>query len=279
MWLQPERGKVALARMIQSPASENELRETLCEIGRRVWQREYVAANDGNFSVRLSPTEILCTPTMVSKGFMKPHELPVITPTGEQLRGPMPVTSEIQMHLEIYRMRPDVNAVVHVHPPHATAFAVARRAVPPCMLPEIEFFLGEIPLAGYETPGTQDFAKTLDPFLPNHNAFLLTNHGAVTCGDNPLQAYYRMESVEHYCRILLLASQAGGWQQIDPAKVRELWSYREKLGMPDRRVGLPDSQVCSSGVPGEQGLPVNSSTEKEDMIREVVKRVLARIST
>lgn len=261
--------------MSYSPSTERELREALCEIGRRIWQREYVAANDGNFSVRLSEHEILCTPTLVSKGFMKPEQMAVITPDNKLIRGPLPQTSEIRMHLEIYRRRPDVNAVVHSHPPNATAFAVAKQPVPKCVLPEIEVFLGEIPIAPYETPGTQQFAETLTPFLPHYNAFLLASHGAVTCGKDPFEAYYRMETIEQYCRILLLTAQIGGWSQIDPVKVRELWSIREKLGStPDPRKPLGNEQVCVSGVKGEES---GRTQVPQEMIAEITRRVVEKL--
>lgn len=255
--------------------TEHELRESFCEVGRRVWQRQYIAANDGNFSARLNDAEILCTPTMVSKGFMKPDDMVVITPEGDHIRGRLRSTSEIRMHLEIYRNRPDVQSIVHVHPPHATAFTVVHQPIPKCVLPEIEVFIGEIPIAPYETPGTQAFADMLKPFLPNHNAFLLTNHGAVTVGRDPFEAYYRMETIDHYCRVLLLAAQLGGWNQIDPAKVRELFKTRENLGYKERRVGLTDAEICRTGVPGENLVP--PATPMDGAIEEVIKKVIERL--
>lgn len=259
--------------MNQPASREQHLRDILCDIGRRVWQREYVAANDGNFSVRLSPGEILCTPTMVSKGFMQPEELPLLSPAGSHLRGPKPATSEIKMHLEIYRRRPDVQAVVHVHPPHATAFAIARHPIPKCVLPEVELFLGEIPVAPYETPGTQSFAETLVPYLQHYNAFLLASHGAVTVGSDPLEAYYRMETLDQYCRILLLALQLGGWQSLEPERVRELWAFREKLGKPDRRTSLADCEICKPGV---DAAPPQAPLHAE-LISEITRRVQERL--
>lgn len=261
--------------MSQPHYTEHELREMLCEIGRRVWQREYVASNDGNFSVRLPNGELLCTPTLVSKGFMRPDELPVITMDGQHIRGPKPATSEIKMHLEVYRQRPDVNSVVHVHPPNVTAFAVAKHPVPKCILPEIEVFIGEIPIAPYETPGTQIFAETLRPFLADHNVFLLTNHGAVTIGKDPFEAYYRMETIEQYCRILVLAASIGGWNRIEPDKVRDLFAIREKLGHKERRSNLAGAEICQTGVPGEKGLL--ATTEEKQLIESVVRQVLERI--
>lgn len=262
---------------------ETEMREALCEIGRRVWKREYVAANDGNFSVRLSKDRVLCTPTLVSKGFMKPSELPVITPDGKQLSGRLPMTSEIKVHLEIMRRRPDVMAVVHVHPPNATAFAVAQQPLPKCILPEIEVFLGEIPIAPYATPGTQDFADVLLPFMEHHSAFLLANHGALTCGKDPYECYYRMETIEQYCRILILARSIGNWNQIREDKVADLLKIREKLGMSDRRLDQKED-LCGCGVPGEKILgkaicdSIGTTDELEAVITEITDRVAKRLA-
>lgn len=249
-------------------AEEQQAREALCEIGRRVWQREYIASNDGNFSVRLGPDRILCTPTMVSKGFMKPDELPIVDMQGALISGPKLPTSEIRIHLAIYRHRPDVRAVVHVHPPHATAFAVVRRNLPKCVLPEVEVFLGEIPLVPYATPGTQEFADVAVPYLQNHNAFLLTNHGAITVGGDPFEAYYRMETVEQYCRILILAAHLGDLQQLDMHAMSELLRLRQKLGYVDRRLSQPPPRWCEPGV---------NPQPPEDLIQTIITRVLQRL--
>lgn len=255
---------------------ESEMRHALCEIGRRVWQREFIASNDGNFSVRLSESRILCTPTMVSKGFMNPEDLPVISPDGRHISGPLRMTSEIKVHLEIMRRRPDVRAVVHVHPPHATAFAIARTPLPKCVLPEIELFIGEIPMAPYATPGTQEFADALVPFIHDHNAYLLTNHGALTVGSDPFECYYRMETVEQYCRILILARQLGEWNQISADKVSDLLRIREKLGQQDRRLAQ-GADLCAPGIPGEALENGPGSPNRETVIREITRRVIARL--
>lgn len=256
---------------------ETEMREAFCEIGRRVWQREYIASNDGNFSVKLSEDRVLCTPTLVSKGFMKPQDLCIITPDGVQVSGRLRMTSEVKVHLEIFRKRPDAKAIIHVHPPNATAFAVARHPVPKCILPEIEVFLGEIPIVPYATPGTQDFADVVTPFLQHHNGFLLTNHGALTIGDDPFEAYYRMETIEQYCRILVLAKQIGDWNQIIPDKVVDLLKIREKLGQKDRRV-TQGADLCSIGVPGERELGTPSMAGDENaLIEEITRRVTERL--
>lgn len=251
------------------------MREALCEIGRRVWQREYVAANDGNFSVRLTESVVLCTPTLMSKGFMQPQDLVLITMDGDHIHGQRRMTSEVRMHLAIYKNRPDVRSVIHVHPPNATAFAVARHPLPKCVLPEVEVFIGETPIVPYDTPGTQGFAESLLPFLKHHNVFLLTNHGAVTTGRDPFEAYYRMETIEQYCRILILAGHVGDWAYIEPRKVRDLFGIREKLGHAERRSACPDEEICQAGVPGECGLA--SGNGQRELVEQIVRQVLSRL--
>jgi L-fuculose-phosphate aldolase len=252
------------------------MRDAFCEVGRRVWQREYVASNDGNFSVRLNADRVLCTPTLVSKGFMKAEDMAVVNMDGQQIAGCLPMTSEVKAHLELYRQRADIRAVVHVHPPNATAFAVARQSLPKCVLPEVEVFLGEVPLVPYATPGTQDFADVLKPFIEHHNAFLLSSHGALTVGADPFECYYRMETVEQYCRILILSRQLGDWNQIDPAQVRDLLGIREKLGHRDRRI-LQNAPLCTKGVPGEACGQTPTTIADRALIDEIARRVLERL--
>src|SRR5437588_256913 len=152
--------------------NEFKLKEQICEIGRRLYNRGFAAANDGNITIRLNEREILCTPTMVSKGFMKPEDICKVDYEGKQLAGSKRRTSEVLLHLAVYMARPDVNAVVHCHPPHATAFAVAREPIPKCVLPEVEVLLGEVPMARYETPGGQKYA---DPRFKNEDCDLCGN--------------------------------------------------------------------------------------------------------
>src|SRR5882724_6119636 len=166
------------------------LKEEICDIGRRIYNKGFAAGNDGNISYRLGENEVLCTPTMISKGFMKPDDMCTVDMEGNQLSGRRKRTSEVRLHLAIMKERPDVKSVVHCHPPHATAFAVAREPIPQCVLPEIEVFLGEIPLAPYETPGGHTFAETVVPFLkPGTNCIILTNHGTVSFGKELEEAY------------------------------------------------------------------------------------------
>ncbi|MER3415242.1 MAG: aldolase [Gemmataceae bacterium] len=229
-------------------ANERSLREEICEIGRRLYQRGFAAANDGNISARLGPKEVLCTPTMICKGFMKPEDLCVVDYDGNQVRGQRKRTSEILLHLAIYKARPDVMAVVHCHPPHATAFAVAHEPIPKCVLPEVEVFLGEVPIARYETPGTQAFAETVLPFVAHCNTVILANHGTVSFGPDVEKAYWYTEILDAYCRILVLARQLGRVNTFSGDKTRELLELKKRLGLDDPRFGLEDCDLCANNI-------------------------------
>src|SRR5438309_8074806 len=184
--------------------NERKLKEEICEIGRRLYNKGFAAANDGNITIRLNEREVLCTPTMVSKGYMRPEDICKVDYEGKQLAGTKKRTSEVLLHLSVYKTRPDVQAVVHCHPPHATAFAVAREPIPKCILPEVEVFLGEVPMAVYETPGGQKFADTIVPYVKECNTIILANHGTVTFGPTLENAYVNSEIIDAYCKILIL---------------------------------------------------------------------------
>jgi L-fuculose-phosphate aldolase len=224
--------------------NEYKLKEQMCEIGRRLYQRGFAAANDGNITVRLGPNEFLCTPTMVSKGFMKPEDICKVDYEGKQLAGTRKRTSEVLLHLAVYRERPDVQAVVHCHPPYATAFAVAREPIPKCVLPEVEVFLGEVPMAEYATPGTQKFAETIKPYLKDCNTIILANHGTVTFGPDLEKAYFNSEIIDAYCKILLLARQLGPINYFSEQETRELLDIKKRLGYDDVRFRKPNCALC-----------------------------------
>lgn len=264
-------------------SAEWQVKEQICEIGRRVWTKGYVASNDGNFSVRVGENRVLATPTMISKGFMQPEDIVTLDLSGRQLDGHRQPTSETRLHLGIYQERPEVKAVIHAHPPYATAFAVAGEPVPKCILPEVEIFLGEIPIAQYETPGSQAFADTLKPLLKDFNLFLLANHGALSLGKDIEQAYYRMETVEHYCRILLYTTQLGQPKQISQEKMSELFQLKERLGYSDRRTQSGGDESCCvpSPTPREEfpyspepSCQIGSAERTEDTIQRIVRSVL-----
>lgn len=221
--------------MNRQPLSK--LKEEICDIGRRIYNKGFAAGNDGNISYRLGPNEVLCTPTMISKGFMKPSDLCIVDMEGKQVGGQRKRSSEILLHLTIMKERPDVNSVVHCHPPHATAFAVAREPIPQCVLPEVEVFLGDVPITKYETPGGQAFADTVKPFVKNSNVLILANHGTVSYGDSVEKAYWWTEILDAYCRILMLAKDLGRVNFFTPEKERELLELKAKWGYSD-----PDSR-------------------------------------
>lgn len=223
------------------------IKEEICEIGRRVYAKGFAAANDGNISYRIGPNEVLCSPTMICKGFMNPDDICMVDLDGKQLAGKRKRTSEILLHLSIMKAKPEVKACVHCHPPHATAFAVAREPIPQCILPEVEVFLGEIPFAPYETPGGQKFADTVLPFLkPGTNVIILSNHGTVSFGETLEQAYWRTEIVDAYCRILILAKQLGGVTYLGEQHSRELLDLKKRLGFDDPRFHVENCDLCGN---------------------------------
>lgn len=227
-----------------------QVKQEICEIGRRLYAKGFAAANDGNISFRIAENEVVCSPTQICKGFMKPDDLCTVDLEGNQLSGKRKRTSEILLHLEIMKARPDVRSVVHCHPPHATAFAVAREPIPQCILPEVEVFLGEVPIAKYETPGGPDFAKTILPFVEKANVMILANHGTVSCGESVERAYWWTEILDAYCRILMLSRQLGGVTYLDEQKSRELLDLKQRFGFDDPRLSpeMKDCDICANDV-------------------------------
>jgi L-fuculose-phosphate aldolase len=277
--------------------NEYKLREEICEIGRRVYARGFAAANDGNISVRLNEREVLCTPTMVCKGFIKTGDVCVVDYDGKQLRGSRKRTSEILLHLAIYKQRPDVQAVVHCHPPHATAFAVAGLQVPHCVLPEVEVFLGEVPTAVYETPGTLKFAETIVPHLKASNTIILANHGTVTFGPDLEKAYWNSEIIDSYCRILILANQLGNVNYFSTQQTRELLDLKKRLGYDDVRfhrgedcdlcannsfgrgfAEQPAAHACQCEAKAASDGHVSADADMERLVRAVTEQVMAALN-
>lgn len=212
-------------------------RQWICEIGRRAWQKQFVSANEGNLSVRMDDGRIVCTPTLISKGHMRPEDLCLCDLDGNQLGGERRLTSEIRLHLTIYRHRPDIRAVVHTHPPHATAFAIAREAIPNCILPEPDVLLGEVPIAPYKTPGTQEFADTIVPFVDKTGTIILANHGVVSYSDDLERAFWMTEVLDSYCRTLILAKQLGRVNFLSVEEGQDLLKMRCDWGFADPRSG------------------------------------------
>jgi L-fuculose-phosphate aldolase len=231
----PQVNESEIAAFFASPAI-NEAKEMICEIGRRLWQRAYVDGNGGNISVRVASDLVLCTPTLTSKGFMKPSDLCLVDMQGQQKAGEKKRTSEALMHLEIYKAQPLSQACVHAHPPTATGFAVAGMSPPSCLLPEVELICGEVPLAPYQTPGSPEIGQAVAALMVEHNTVLMANHGMVAWGTTAEEAYFRVEILESYCQTVLVARQLGATNVIPPARMRELFTIKQRWGIPDQRI-------------------------------------------
>jgi L-fuculose-phosphate aldolase len=214
-------------------SDEGQLRLDIVEVGRRLWTREFVASNDGNISVRLPGNRLLMTPTGVSKGFMSPEMMVITDLEGRQLAGEpnRKASSEILMHLMAYRHRPDVQAVVHAHPPLATGFAVAGIPLDRAVLAEVVTTLGSIPIAEYGTPSTPELPASVEPYVKTHDALLLANHGALALGKDLFAAYYKMETIEHFARISLVTRMLGREHLLSREEVGRLQALRGRYGI------------------------------------------------
>jgi L-fuculose-phosphate aldolase len=281
----------------------HQIKEEICDIGRRIYNKGFAAGNDGNITFRLNEKEVLCTPTMISKGFMKPTDLCVVDMDGNQLSGTRKRTSEVRLHLAIMKERPDVKSVVHCHPPYATAFAVAREPIPQCVLPEVEVFLGDVPITKYETPGGQPFADTILPFVKKSNVIILANHGTVSFGETVEKAYWWTEILDAYCRILMLARDLGKVNYFSEEKERELLSLKTQWGYKDARLekGMENCDICANDVfrdswaatgvsrrafeappamkpkAAPSGSSASPSTDQESLIQAITDRVMAAL--
>jgi len=209
---------------------ESQFRQDLVEFGRLLHVQGFVAATDGNLSVRMDNDRFMVTPTGFSKGMLQPEDMVIVDSQGKKISGDRNPSSEIAMHLTIYRMRPDVGAVVHAHPCTATGFASAGIALDQPLCSEIVITLGTVPLAPYATTGTMELSESLKPFIPYHDAILMANHGVVTYGSDLSQAYMRMETVEHYAKIVLVARQLGGTRSLDSQELEKLVAVRSRYG-------------------------------------------------
>jgi L-fuculose-phosphate aldolase len=238
--------KAAIKAFFNSPRLE-ELKLQICEIGRRLWQRAYVDGNGGNIAIKVADDLALCTPTLVSKGFMKPEDLCLVDLEGNQLAGVKKRTSELLMHLQMMKRQPRMVASVHCHPPYSTAFAVAGVQPPTCMIPEFEVF-ASVAIAPYRTPGTPEMGKLVADLVEKHNTILMANHGVVTWSHNSVEdAYFKMEILEAYCRTVLVASQLGKpANTMSPGQLQDLLKIKQNLGIPDPRYGLKECELCDN---------------------------------
>jgi L-fuculose-phosphate aldolase len=238
--------KADIEAFFNSPAI-HDLKLQICDIGRRLWQRAYVDGNGGNIAIRVGEDIVLCTPTLVSKGFMKPEDLCLVDLEGNQLVGTKKRTSEILMHLQMMKRQPRAVASVHCHPPYSTAFAVAGVEPPTCMIPEFEVF-ASVAIAPYRTPGTPEMGQLVADLVDKHNTILMANHGVVTWSHNGVEdAYFKMEILEAYCRTVLVASQLGKpVKTMTSAQLQDLLKIKQNLGIPDPRFDLKECELCDN---------------------------------
>jgi len=221
------------------------IKAEICAVGKKLWQRGYVDGNGGNISYRIGENAVICTPTLLSKADLTPNDLCLVDLEGTQMLGCRQRTSEILMHLEMYKAEPNAKGVVHCHPPHATAYAITGRVPPTCVIPACEVFVGKVALVPYETPGTQDFADAITPFVKDHNSILLGNHGIVCWADTVTHAEWFAEVLDTYCQTLMLAQQLGTpVTHIPNDKAADLLTIKKRLGLPDSRYDMKECQLC-----------------------------------
>jgi L-fuculose-phosphate aldolase len=241
-------------------------RKEVVERGRRCYERGFIAATDGNMSCRVGGDLIAATPAGLCKGMLTAEDVVVLDASGRRVEGHRDASSEILLHLEIYKERADVNGVVHAHPPVATGFAVARMPLAECVLPEVVTTLGNVPLAPYATPSTAEVPESIRPKLRDHNAFLLANHGTVTLGATLREAYFTLEKVEQFARVMLVARQLGRVSVLTPEDVARLTTIapgKAPLKIPCETCATPDAPA---------------DVHDDDTLREAVRRVLERMS-
>ncbi|MBO5051434.1 MAG: class II aldolase/adducin family protein [Clostridia bacterium] len=263
-----------------------EIKKAICEVGHKLYDHGFVAANDGNISVKVSDNEYYCTPTGVSKGDLTPDMIIKIDGTGKKLEGKLNPSSEIKMHLRVYRERPDVNAVVHAHPPVATAFTVAGIPLDQYILPEAILTMGAVPTCEYGTPSTMEIPDSLAPYIQDNDAFLLKNHGALTVGNTLKKAFFLMEEVEFNAQICKHARELGNVEEIPCDQLEKLMELRKKMQIPGRHPGCKkcknlgtencrckhnaeSKSTCSCGT--------SAASADEDLVAAITKKVLAAL--
>ncbi len=258
--------------------TEHELRREMVRVGRLMWERGYVAATDGNLSARLGSNRLLVTASGLSKGYLSEDDLIVIGLDGELVsayrgRGKRP-SSEIAMHLEVYRQRPDVKAVVHAHPPLATAFSIASVSLARCVIPEVVVTLGGIPTAEYATPGTAEVPVSIRQAICDYDAIILAHHGSLTVGSTLWEAYLRLEKVEHTAEITLAAQQLGQVQTLSPEAVEKLAEKRRELL---QRQGRDLCEGCSICLLGDNYALPGSASDEAVLVQQIAQAVMRNL--
>jgi L-fuculose-phosphate aldolase len=290
-------GTAVSSPVVTSPAAEAAFRspeamaikKEIMAAGQKLWKRGYVDGNGGNISCRLNEQWIICTPTLLSKADLTVDDFCLVDMSGKQHAGARARSSEILLHLEIMKAVPQATAVLHCHPPYATAYAITGLVPPACIIPEQEVFVGTVALSPYETPGTQAFAETVLPYVREHNTILLSNHGIVCWADTVTHAEWYAEVVDTYCHTLVIASHLGApLTKIPSDKTAHLLDLKKKLGMPDARYGLEECHLCDQpefpgGVTACPGRPKGarpqtaSDSEVERVVQAVTDQVMAAL--
>ncbi|RME53795.1 MAG: class II aldolase/adducin family protein [Deltaproteobacteria bacterium] len=229
---------------------EHRLRRSVVEICRRMYERGFIAATDGNVSVRLAADRILVTPSGVNKGYLSEGDLVVVDRSGRKLSGRGSASSEIRMHLAVYALRPDVRAVVHAHPPLSIAFSIAGESLAQCMVPEVIVSLGDVPTAPYATPTTADVPKMLEPLVLRYDAIMLERHGSLTLGRDLEEAYNRLETMEHTAKISLAVKQIGKFRPLPKEEVDRLVAMGRALGLTRAHTACQTCGLCDIEIPG-----------------------------
>jgi len=277
--------KAELEAFFNSPYAHS-LKQQICEMGHRLWKRAYVDGNGGNMAIRVGDDIAICTPTLVSKGSLKPEDMCLVDFEGNQLLGTKKRTSEILMHLQMMKHQPLDVATCHCHPPYATAFAVANIAPPTCMLPEYEVFCS-VGVAPYRTPGSADMGKLVAELTDQYNTILMANHGVVTWSHNNIEeAYWRMEIIEAYCRTIVVAGQLGRpINTFTGPQMKELLNIKKSLGFVDPRHDMKECELCDSGDwrPGvcqdqtSQEPTVGLDPDAEAAVKAITDQILAQM--
>lgn len=250
--------------------SEDQHRQEICVAGRWIHARHFVAATDGNISVRLDPSRVLTTPTAIGKGMMAPDDLVITDMKGNRLSGRRAASSELAMHLLIYRRRPDVHAICHAHPPIATGYAAAGVPLNKAILSELVLSLGCIPVAPYATPGTPELSEVMDPLVQGYDAILMANHGVVTYGPDLLTAFFRMETVEHFAQVSLVTELLGKQTLLSSSDVEKLLAVRARYGSTTASQVGP---VCPVTAESSGAATVSVTREQlEALIEEAVRK-------
>jgi len=251
---------------------ESQARQLICEIGKLLYERSYVVSSDGNVSIRLDENTVLATPTMTCKGRMTEDDLALTDMEGKPLTDKR-ASSELAMHLLIYRERPEIKAVCHAHPPHGTAFAVAGLAIDKPILSEVILTLGCVPLTDYGTPSTDELTEAMRPFVKHHNALLMANHGVVTYGATIEEAFNRMDTVEHFAKISIYTKILGRERLLSSQDVEKLWVQRQKyFGLDSPDMARPKDPMC----PLTDGVSDTISITRSELI-DLIEKVVSNL--